>query len=420
LKNWFSNIKITQKVTALSLVFTVLLILIGLLDMVFESPRQVMIGVYVFSVLTCLATGLLVSGNVTKSFARLSERFENLFDEKFTQGSNAIATNDEPGILITSLNKTVNELKEFFINTHSSADKIYGTAKEINVASEQTAEGAQQAALSITQLALGAQEQAFNVSKIHEYISEMDNTIESISRRLTETVRLSEETTTKAKTGQKKSENAVEKISQIKNTFSNMSKGIKELGVLSSEIEQIVVIIKNIASQTSLLALNAAIEAARAGEHGRGFAVVADEVKKLAEESSKATEKINEMICLIQEKTRQTVSIMDDTEGEVDEGAVTIEETGDALKEIHILAGLTNRNIDNISVEVERLSGNSAEVLKMAENISIIAEQSALNTQEIASIAEEQTAGAQGINESVQNLGNIAKELKSQLERFKL
>ncbi len=420
MKNWFINLKITQKVTGLSLIFTVLLIVIGLMDIVFESPKLIMFGAYVFAISVCLLAGFLVSSNVTNSFTRLLERFDNLFNGKFNRVITDIETNDETGILIAQLNKTVQELKEFFIKTQHSADNVYETAREISVASEQTAEGAQQAASSITQLASGAQEQAFNVSKIHEYISEMDNTIESISKKLTDTVKLSEETTSKAETGQEKSENAVEKIKQIKDTFSHVSKGINELGVLSSEIEQIVVIIKNIASQTSLLALNAAIEAARAGEHGRGFAVVADEVKKLAEESSKATEKINEMISLIQEKTTQTVNIMEETAIEVDEGAVTIEETGASLKEIHILAGITNKNIDKISTEVEGLTGNSTEVLKMAENISTITEQSAASAQEIACIAEEQTAGAQEINESVQNLGNIAKELKSHLERFKL
>ncbi len=117
------------------------------------------------------------------------------------------------------------------------------------------------------------------VSLVASNVTERHLILEGVTDELKQ---MSEDLSTRAEVGMKRSEELLQRIDDIAIGSDENTASLESLQLQADSIKGIIQTIREIASQTNLLALNAAIEAARAGDHGRGFNVVAQEVRKLA------------------------------------------------------------------------------------------------------------------------------------------
>jgi len=132
----------------------------------------------------------------------------------------------------------------------SSATEMQASSKSLSDMADNTARQSQV-------VAAASEEATRNVETVSSAAEELSASISEIARHVQDQSHMT---------------------SQAVNEADSTNATIKELGIASTEIGQVVKVITSIAQQTNLLALNATIEAARAGEAGKGFAVVANEV----------------------------------------------------------------------------------------------------------------------------------------------
>ncbi|HGY3146046.1 TPA: methyl-accepting chemotaxis protein [Morganella morganii] len=158
---------------------------------------------------------------------------------------------------------------------------------------------------------------------------------------------------------------------------------MRGIGDSSKKIADIISVIDGIAFQTNILALNAAVEAARAGEQGRGFAVVAGEVRNLAQRSAQAA--------------REIKTLIEDSVGRVDTGAVLVERAGETMNEI---VSAVTRVTDIMS----EIASASDEQSRGIDQIGVAVTEMDKVTQQNAALVEQSAAAAASLEDQASKL----------------
>nr|ADI87670.1 methyl-accepting chemotaxis sensory transducer [uncultured Nitrospirae bacterium MY2-1F] len=269
--------------------------------------------------------------------------------------------NDEICGLANDMNKLIDFFNDVIKNSITSINSVVNTMDIVREKTDRATEGAKEQ-LSQTMLMAAAS-------------TKMSQTITDIAGSASQAAETSFNSMKVADKGKAIAISAMDTVSVVNSTTSELAALIGTLNNRVNEIGDILSVINDIADQTNLLALNAAIEAARAGEQGRGFAVVADEVRKLAEKTKIATMEISDKITAVQSGSQVTAKSMGIASDEVGKTTELMGQVSDVLNEIAIAAVEVRDQIANIASAIEQQAATANEVAQNVEKTAVISQE---------------------------------------------
>lgn len=249
--------------------------------------------------------------------------------------------------------------REFAAMVTTLSAPIHRTMK----ASQSMTHESEQFKLHASNIAQGANQQAASTEEISSAVEEM---VANITQNLDN-----------AKQGSAIGSQVDKDLKDVSGAFNNTE-------VAMRDIQARVDAISDIANKTNILAINAAIEAARAGEMGRGFAVVAGEVRRLADQSAKLSDEI-------QQKAHHSANAVD-TMGNTLRAAIP--------------------SIQKMVTTMQELAAASDEQRAGTEQIS-----TALAT--LAQVTSENASTSNALNESADRLVVLSDALRENMQQFK-
>lgn len=378
------------------------------------------LALIVVAIVVGIIISSVISQGIAKPVSKMTASMKEISEGNLQIDHVIIKNNDEIGILASTFNKMLEDLKGMVARMRDSSVELASSAEQLSASSEESLASSQMVATAAEQQMMGSEQQLSIVDKNNDSLSDMSHIVDRISVSNDEMEHAANTVIELVADGSEVVSKVSDQMNTIDATIKESSDIIKEMEQHSNEIQKVTALITEISEQTNLLALNAAIEAARAGEYGKGFAVVAEEVRKLAEQSKNSASEIESMVGVIQLAAGKAVKSIDIGGEKVKEGLNASNQSRQVFVEIETAVGVVGSKIESVSTAIKEIQTVSEAVTVASKEIQLLAQQTADGANDTSAATEEQLAANQEISSSAQSLANLAEILQNEVSHFKI
>ena len=320
---------------------------------------------------------------------------------------------------IAKTNKTINQTVNAMV---SSSTEIAATVEQQERMASQQAASVNQTTITMNELAASSKSSAEQAELSATNAREVLSLAESSTTGARQVLSLAESSTTGARQvltlaegGTKIVGRTLEEMSLLKEKVGAISEQIVRLNDQTNQIGGIINIVTDLASQTNMLALNAAVEAVRAGDNGKGFAVIASEIRKLADQSKKSAEKINNLVVAIQSAINLTVIVTEEGRKTTQEGIKLSQETAQAFVSV-------TQAIENIVLTSSKGVAEAIKdiVLSNQQGAIVAINDVVISSQQISLTSQQQAIAIQQVVNAMNSLNQSALQTATGITQTKI
>jgi methyl-accepting chemotaxis protein len=254
-----------------------------------------------------------------------------------------------------------------------------------------TADGLVRATQAINQVtsqqATGAAEQAQAISQTNDLLDNFLKLSDQIREQARSVTLMAGNTAEFSQKGRTAIGQAIAGMNEIRTQVTAIAQTIIKLGQLTRRIDEIILSVSEIATQSNLLALNASIEAARAGTQGRGFAVVADEVRSLSQQSTSAAKQVRGILSEIQRAMRDTIEATQVGTQGVDAGVTLTQEANEVMVHLSSSVSESYRSVKAIYDVIRQQMEDLEQIAIGMERIERITQQNVTSTRMVETVS---------------------------------